>query len=153
MSQEEQVHREVIVSAPEGAWRKRLPFLGLLWALLMLLVPLRYYLSDDVYDERFSWRMFSAVRVQSCQAELRETRYASERALPLMEVLPAPWAALLERNRVAVIDSVLRWRCEREGVTRVRFRNTCRDASGQPLPTTSRELECASGEITRGDLP
>lgn len=148
---DEQRHREVIVPAPEGVWRKRLPFLGALWVVLMLVVPLRYYLGDDAYDERFAWRMFSAVRVQSCQAELKEVRHTSERVIPLMEVLPAPWAALLERNRTAVVDSVLRWRCEREGVTSVRFRNTCRVASGQPLPPTERAIDCGTGEIARGD--
>ncbi len=150
---ERQPHREVIVSAPEGVWRRRLPLLGTLWAVWMLVVPLRYYFGDDAYDERFAWRMFSAVRVQSCQAELKETRDTHDRVIPLMEVLPAPWAALLERNRTAVVDAVLRWRCGREGVTRVRVQHTCRDASGQPLPNTSREIECASGEISRGDLP
>jgi hypothetical protein len=145
---ERQAHREVIVPAPEGAWRKRLPILGALWAALMLAIPLRYYLGDDAYDERFAWRMFSAVRVQSCQAELEETRAANERVIPLMEVLPAPWAALLERNRIAVAISVLRWRCEQDGVTNVRIRSTCRDASGQPLAATERRIDCDSSEIT-----
>ncbi|MCS6857609.1 MAG: HTTM domain-containing protein, partial [Sandaracinaceae bacterium] len=40
--------------------------LGSLWVMVHVLIPLRYYLwpGHDRYDERFSWRMFSAVRVE-----------------------------------------------------------------------------------------
>lgn len=138
--------RAVIVPPPSGRWRTALPIVGTLCFLAMLLVPLRYYLGDDRYDERFAWRMFSAVRVQSCQVRVTELRDGTERPVALMEVLPAPWAALLERNRPAVVERFLRSRCEaHESTTRVRFRNECRDASGAALPPIERELECEDG--------
>jgi hypothetical protein len=135
--------RDVIVPVPTGRWRAVLPIAGTLWTLLMLAIPLRYYAADDPYDERFAWRMFSAVRVQACQVRVVETRDGAERPIALMEVLPAPWSALLERNRPAVVDRFLHARCEaHEGTTRVRFHNECRDATGDPLPPIERELDC-----------
>lgn len=153
MSDEERAARERVVVVPEPAGRARsvIAVACLVWALAMIAIPLRYYVGEDRYDERFSWRMFSAVRVARCQVRVSEVRDGSERPIPLMEVLPAPWAALLERNRSAVIDGFLRWRCEtREGVREVRFRNECRDPAGGELPPVARTIECAGGRISEG---
>jgi hypothetical protein len=140
--------RDVVVPPPEGPWGRAIPWIGVAWVALHLLIPLRYYLGDDRYDERFAWRMFSAVRVQECNVSAHETRDGREHDVPLMSILPAPWVALMERNRPAVIESFLRWRCgTREGVAAVRIVNRCRDASGDPLPDIERAITCASGEI------
>ena len=59
------------------------------WLLLHVSVPLSYYLSSDIYDERFAWRMFSAVRVQECSLDARETTASgSVRPIALQSVLP-----------------------------------------------------------------
>ena len=153
MSDEERAARErdVVVPEPTGSARAVIPALCVLWLLAMIAIPLRYYQGEDRYDERFSWRMFSAVRVARCQVRVSETRDGSDRPIPLMEVLPAPWAALLERNRPAVIDGFLRWRCEtREGVSAVRFHNECTDPAGGALPAVDRAIECESGRLTSG---
>ena len=69
----------------------------------------------------------------------------------LGEVLPAPWMALLERNRMPVVESFLRWRCEtRDGVSAVRFHNECTDPAGGALPSVDRAIDCESGEIDEG---
>jgi hypothetical protein len=137
----------VVVPEPALPQRVALSIFGILWVVFLLAIPLRYYLGDDPYDERFAWRMFSAVRVQQCTLALSEVRDGREHQLAPMEILPVPWVALLERNRPAVIERFLRWRCEREGTSEVRFRNTCRDASGDPLPPIERTMTCASGRI------
>lgn len=114
---------------------------------LQALIPLRYYLGDDLYDERFAWRMFSQVRVQECSAEASE----DGRAISPYAVLPAPWVSLLSRNRPAVIGRFLAWRCAAEGAReRVRVTTTCRDVTGEPLPPIVRERDCASGDVSEG---
>ena len=113
------------------------------WIAIMVAVPLRYYAGGDVYDERFSWRMFSAVRVQQCSLSAREVVDGRERPISLMEVLPAPWVSLLERNRPAVLRRFLTWRCASEAQpSEVRLTHTCQDASGDPLPPLERAMDC-----------
>ena len=122
-----------------------------LWAALMVAVPLRYYLGDDLYDERFSWRMFSAVRVQECDLDAREVVSGSERAISLYEVLPAPWVSLLERNRPAVLRRFMAWRCASDAApSEVRLTHTCQDASGDPLPPLRRTMDCETRRIEEG---
>ncbi|AKF08103.1 hypothetical protein [Sandaracinus amylolyticus] len=148
---EERRDRDIVVPEPTGTARAIIPAVCFLWLLVMIAIPLRYYRGGDRYDERFSWRMFSAVRVARCQMRVSETQGGSERPIPLGEVLPAPWMALLERNRMPVVESFLRWRCEtREGLSAVRFHNECTDPAGGALPSVDRTIDCASGELGEG---
>lgn len=131
--------------APGPPDKRRAGWLLAAFVGLQLLIPLRYYLGDDLYDERFAWRMFSQVRVQECSAE------ASEDGRPLApySILPAPWVSLLSRNRPAVVGRFLAWRCAAEGEReRVRVTTTCRDVTGELLSPIVRERDCASGEVT-----
>ena len=127
------------------------------WVAFLVLVPLRYYLlpGHDPYDERFAWRMFSAVRVQQCQTVVEETRFGEEtRPINLQTSLPAPWISLLQRNRPAVIESFLNFRCESSmQPTRVSVRSQCTDVSGNDLPAIRREITCESRaiEVTDGN--
>jgi hypothetical protein len=142
------------IDAPiEGASRTRALWLIAGFLLLQLAIPLRYYLGDDIYDERFAWRMFSQVRVQECGAEVTE----DGRRLTVLGrdpsdpgILPAPWQALLSRNRPAVVHRFLSWRCENapEGTGSVRVTTTCTDTHDAVLPPIVREIDCATGEIT-----
>lgn len=113
------------------------------------LIPLRYYLGDDAYDERFSWRMFSAVRMQECRISASETTNGAAQRVRLMETIHVGWITTLRRNREAVMERYLEWRCEHEGVQRARLENECRTPDGDPVPTIVREIDCASGAITR----
>lgn len=149
---EERRDREIVVPepAPGSPWRRAIPIVGVLWVVLHLLIPQRYYRSGaDTYDERFAWRMFSSVRVRQCDVDVQETRDGRERPLPLMEVLPAPWVALLERNRFAVVERFLGWRCQVPGTSEVRFHNACRDATGDPLPPIDLSMQCDDRVIRR----
>lgn len=117
--------------------------------LVQALIPLRYYLGDDAYDERFSWRMFSAVRMQQCDIAASETTHGVTRPVRLIETIHVAWINTLRRNREAVMERYLEWRCEQDGVSRARLENECRTPDGREVPTIVREIECASGEITR----
>ena len=122
-----------------------------LWLAYHLLVPLRYYaLPDhDVYDERFAWRMFSAVRVQRCEVSVHETVLGQRRAVNLERILPMPWVALVERNRPAVQRGMLEFLCERPTApSGVEVESRCVEPSGERAPTVQRAIDCESGAIT-----
>ena len=126
-----------------------------LWLAYLLLVPLRYYaLPDhDPYDERFAWRMFSAVRVQRCTVAVEETLLGEPRRVNLQTVLPMPWIALVERNRPAVQRGLLRFLCERPTEpTRVEVRSECTEASGERAPPIRRALDCESRTLVEERL-
>lgn len=138
---------EVIAPPPTGRARTLARIVAAVWALAMLLIPLRYYApGHDEYDERFAWRMFSQVRVRECALVARDRRESGERVVSLSEVLPAPWISLLQRNRPAVIERYLAWRCEtEEDVVASYVTLSCSDASGEALPMAAHLRVCESG--------
>lgn len=126
--------------------------LGALLALLtQLAIPLRYYLGHDEYDERFSWRMFSAVRAQECGVLAAETVHGSTRLVNLQHTIHEAWITTLERNREAVAERYLRWRCTHEGVSAATLETRCLSVDGRPLPPRTRTIDCAT-EVIRGAL-
>jgi hypothetical protein len=121
------------------------------WLAFLVLVPLRYYVlpDHDPYDERFAWRMFSAVRVQRCEVVVDETLLGEPRPVRLTSSLPMPWIALVERNRPAVQRGLLDFRCAGETEpSAVEIRSSCVEASGERAPTIRRTLDCGTGELT-----
>ena len=130
---------------PEGKARFRTSLFIGAFAALQLLLPLRYYLGEDVYDERFSWRMFSGVRMQDCEVSVIETAGGADREVRLDDVLHVSWQTTLKRNREAVIWKFLELRCEGEGVERVRMVSHCQRAGGEAVPTVERSRVCESG--------
>jgi hypothetical protein len=125
--------------------RRRLNALIALFLLFQIAMPLRYYLGGRGTDERFSWRMFSSVRMQRCSASVRETIGGDEREVPLGRALHVAWVGMLERYRPAVVDKFLERRCEGEGVTRVRFARRCTNTDGSTTPPIDATRTCASG--------
>lgn len=96
-------------------------FLG--WQLLF---PLRYYLGDDPFDERFAWRMFSPVRLVQCDVRLLD---ADRQAINLPSRIHVVWINLLRRARLQVLDAVAA--------------NLCADARTQGRPAhLYAELTC-----------
>ncbi|MCA9600519.1 MAG: hypothetical protein R3A78_08735 [Polyangiales bacterium] len=114
---------------------------------LQVLVPLRYYVGSDPYDERFSWRMFSTVRVARCSSETLETSATGERTVNLSNSIHEAWIANLRRNRDRVARAVLRRRCDAEGVSSVRIHNRCTGPDGEAMPDMEWRRECATGEV------
>jgi hypothetical protein len=115
-----------------------------------VLVPLSYYVSDRRYDERFSWRMFSTLRVRDCHVHVTELvgPHSTPRTVDVQRDVHVSWLRLLERMRGAVIDAYLRRRCADPEVRRVEFTSSCRDTDLTALPAFVRSLECRRGAAT-----
>jgi hypothetical protein len=125
-----------------------------LWALvlLQLAIPASYYLGrGHPEDERFAWRMFSAVRFRRCEVEAMELDRAGERPLDLQHALHASWVGLLRRGRPAVIEAFLRDRCRHQGLSAASLRRSCREVDGGTTFHQRYRLECATGRLSRGD--
>ena len=119
-----------------------------LFLLFQIAMPLRYYLGERGSDERFSWRMFSSVRMQKCRVRLDETVDGERRSVDLDREVQVAWIGMLERYRPTVVEKVLRRRCERGGATRVDFERRCVDTDGSVLPSLLVGVDCASGDLT-----
>ncbi|HET8935936.1 MAG TPA: hypothetical protein VFN67_20955 [Polyangiales bacterium] len=121
------------------------------WTIAAILVfqiamPLSYYLSGRAYDERFSWRMFSTLRLRDCKIRVTEhSAGGRSRNVNIERDVHVAWLRLLERMRSAVIDAYLERRCENEGVTSVDFVCHCTDTDGAALPPMERSSSC--GEV------
>jgi hypothetical protein len=118
-----------------------------------LLAPLGYYLGERGYDERFSWRMFSNLRMHDCALVLHDVvgsgATAAERKVDAQHELHVAWFNILNRFRTAAVEKFLRSRCERDGVTAARLVRRCRDTDGAALPEQHAELDCDSGAFSR----
>ncbi|MEZ4360519.1 MAG: hypothetical protein R3B48_10075 [Kofleriaceae bacterium] len=64
-----------------------------------LLLPLGYYARRDRHDERFSWRMFSTMRMATCEPEFRR----DGRPVALTSEFHVAWIELAKRGRRAVV--------------------------------------------------
>lgn len=109
-------------------------------------MPLSYYLSDRLYDERFSWRMFSTLRLRDCKVEVKEHLISEGRSrtrrVNIERDVHVAWLRLLERMRSAVVDEYLARRCQSPDVTSVDFTCHCNDTDGRPLPPMERSFTC-----------
>jgi hypothetical protein len=127
-----------------------------LFVLFQFAMPLRYYLLGGGTDERFSWRMFSTVRMQDCEVRVHDIVVADGQPRPrkveLRTLLHGAWVNVLERYRPSAVDKFLRRRCEQPGVTAARYRRDCQDTDGGRRPTLEVELACSENRsrIVRG---
>jgi len=139
--------------APAPETRKRVSGLVAFLVLLQIVIPLRYYLGDDPYDERFAWRMFSAVRVVRCNTGVVETLESGRRRpVRLMRTIHEAWVTNLRRNREDVVRAFLRLRCGEEDVREILLVNRCVDADRERLPDIVWSRDCESGEVDAPDL-
>jgi hypothetical protein len=118
-----------------------------LWLLVavQVAIPASYYLRDDRDDERFSWRMFSVVRVRSCDIAVREQRAAEFESADLDKLLHASWRAAMARGRKRVIERFLTKRCHDEPFKAVTFVRTCREVDREKTPEQRVTLDCHTG--------
>jgi hypothetical protein len=121
-----------------------------LFLLYQLAMPLSYYLGDGGYDERFSWRMFSTLRLQRCDVAVQE-RIGGEggtlRQVPLVQELQVAWINMLKRYRTDVVQKFMASRCRGDDVYEVRYVRRCADTDGSLLPATGLTMTCQSGEV------
>lgn len=112
-----------------------------------ILTPLSYYVGARGYDERFSWRMFSTLRLRDCKVRVTETtRAGSARDVAIERDVQLAWLRLLERMRWAVVNHYLRRRCDLLPIERVEYLSTCHDTDGKALPPIHRTLYCNESE-------
>ena len=109
--------------APADPRRRRLAngFI-LVFLAFQIAMPLRYYLGDRGYDERFSWRMFSTLRLQQCQMRVNERKGAppahATRDVQVHADVQVAWVSLLERVRCPWWRSTWHGRCDTQAPTR-----------------------------------
>jgi len=117
-----------------------------------LLMPLTYYFRDNPYDERFAWRMFSAVRMYQCNVQMREGSSDSMVPVRLGRIVHQAWINHLRRNRDSVALRLLEQRCEIASPNRVEIQTQCQDATGTPIEPTLylRNCESQESQIRRG---
>jgi hypothetical protein len=108
-------------------------------------MPLRYYLGGGGADERFSWRMFSTLRMQRCRVKVVETVDGKEHRLEVLKEVQIAWRGMLERYRRPVVDKLLERRCEKAEASKVVFTRACTDTDGSVLPDDVVSLDCKSG--------
>ncbi|MEM9191209.1 MAG: hypothetical protein AAGF12_18705 [Myxococcota bacterium] len=129
------------------------PFVVLGLVLIQALIPLTYYVgNDDPYDERFSWRMFSAIRVVQCRTEVREETAGASSPLNLPQTIHEAWISHLRRNRRSVIEAFLERRCDLTEADAVVVENYCVDANRVRLPTLEWRRSCADGDLSEPDF-
>jgi len=111
-----------------------------LWIGLQMAVPLSYYLGDDVFDERFAWRMFSSVRTVTCQTRFIDETDGLQTPVRAAADLHEVWVSLLTRARRDVIDGYARRYCEQ------------RRAAGVSRPVLRVDVVCSNPETLNRPL-
>ena len=129
-----------------------LAFIGL-FLLYQIAMPLTYYLGGRGPDERFSWRMFSSVRMQKCSVRVDETVGGEARSVDLDREVQVAWVGMLERYRPAVVEKLLQRRCERAQASEVRYVRRCVETDGSKAPALTVKLDCRAGEFARTEEP
>lgn len=102
------------------------------WLALQIGLPLRYYMGDDVFDERFAWRMFSPVRLVPCQVRFIDTTGGGQELVRPETELHEVWTALLTRARRSVIEGYAERWCD------------VREARGGPPPSLRVDITCSN---------
>jgi hypothetical protein len=74
---------------------------------LQLAIPALYFVKRDPHDERFSWRMFSTMRMVTCEPELR----VDDNAVILAAQFHEAWIELARRGRMRVLEAMAQRMC------------------------------------------
>ncbi len=115
------------VIALAKSWRGRfiLAFLA-----VQLLLPLRYYLQPrDPHDERFSWRMFSPMRMSHCTPSFE----IDGKPVNLASVFHEAWYEIAQRGRFSVIEAMGARLCELHPNTPVKTTLDCTYIDRDPV--------------------
>lgn len=148
----------ILASAPSGRARLLISVFIISWLAWQLLVPLSYYLGDNVDDERFAWRMFSGVWLlqKSCTVSVTEFRAQPQadapdiRKINLDRTLHGTWVSQLQKkNRRLVLEKFIQARCEGDpSVTEVEYIRACPAASHARVPPVTLRFNCRAGAFT-----
>lgn len=115
---------------------------------LQIGLALGYYVSDDPYDERFAWRMFSTIRLTRCATDVRaidDTGRIEE--VKLQKHLAVAWISHIRRNRDRVVRKFLEDQCT-PPTARLELTNGCLTPDGTRESHRWR-IQCETLEIER----
>jgi hypothetical protein len=122
-----------------------------LWSLvaLQVLLPGLYYLRADAEDdERFAWRMFSALRFRRCRVEAQDEQGASVQALELPGVLHASWIGLVQRGRRDVVEHLLSRRCDAPKHSGATLLRACVEVDASRVPLERYRYDCRTRHLS-----
>ena len=88
-----------------------LPILVIIFVAIQLFLPLSYYWGENVYDERFAWRMFSPIRMAKCSIRVYSVRNGERTPLNLAKRYHVAWVNLAKRARPDVLHGMMRDLC------------------------------------------
>ena len=141
-----------IASPPPGLLRRLISLGVAAYLIWQIAVPLRYYLRENRQDERFAWRIFSALAIPPYRCEVRVQEFAHGeqlgREVNLARTLHDAWTAALRQGQDAVVRQFLHTRCGSSSlVEAVEFSRLCRREDRAPAPHMRVRLDCRSGAI------
>ena len=146
--------RSVDTASPPARRLRRLISLGIAAYLTwQVVLPLRYYLRENRRDERFAWRIFSALAIAPYRCDVRVQEFAPGeqlgREVDLARTLHDAWIAGLRLGQDAVVRQFLHTRCGSSSlVEAVEFSRLCRREDRAPAPHMRVRLDCRSGAIS-----
>jgi hypothetical protein len=145
----------VPLPAPEA---RRLIGLGIAMFLTwQVLLPLGYYRAENRRDERFAWRIFSALAIAPWRCDVRVQEFAdgasAGRDVDLTRTLHDAWTMALRQGQDAVAEGLLRARCASSAsVAAVELSRVCRAPDARPAPQMRVRLDCGSGTIVTQEM-
>jgi hypothetical protein len=98
-----------VLHAVRALWSRRHGRWIAAYLVVQLAVPAAYYVRRDPHDERFSWRMFSTMRMVRCEPELRVNGHPVMLSAQFHEA----WIELARRGRFGVIETMAQHLCHR----------------------------------------
>lgn len=146
-----------ISSPPPGRLRLLVSIFIIMFIIWQIVLPLNYYtgVDPDIYDERFSWRMFSTLRMQPCSFDVDEVITDPDgrtvtRKVDMEKSLDRIWITQFGKNVSEVVKKFLEKRCESHPwITSVNYTRSCRSPNGESfLPSDRTKLDCTTGEFT-----
>lgn len=149
--------QDIISSPPPGKVRSLISVIIALFIIWQILLPASYYLGadPDIYDERFSWRMFSSTIQQTCIFNVNEDIRSSDgnavtKRVDLSRTIDQIWIDQVAKNVQPVIRKLLNRRCKNNPmVSEVHFTRNCRTpGSFNPVPGDRISLDCDSGKYS-----
>jgi hypothetical protein len=149
----------VPLPAPEA---RRLIGLGIaVFLTWQVLLPLGYYRAENRRDERFAWRIFSALAIAPWRCDVRVQEFADGasgdasggRDVDLSRTLHDAWTMALRQGQDAVVERVLRARCASSAsVAAVELSRVCSAPDARPAPQMRVRLDCRSGTIVTREM-
>jgi hypothetical protein len=149
----------VSLPAPDA---RRLISLGIAAFLTwQVLLPLGYYRAENRRDERFAWRIFSALAIAPWRCDVRVQEFADGasggaprgRDVDLSRTLHDAWTMALRQGQDAVAERLLRTRCASSAsVVAVELSRVCHAPAADPAPQMLVRLDCRSGTIVTQEM-